>query len=103
MGRNLVEFKGEGGKVTGITLDGGETLPAELVVVGAGAIPNTKLFEAAEDDGIIDLARDDSILTDEVTYHRITQPPSRNALAPSFYLSDIMCLLEGISLVSLIG
>jgi len=65
MGRNLVEFKGEGGKVSGVAIDGGETLPAELVVVGAGAIPNTGLFEAAEDDGTVNLARDDSILTDE--------------------------------------
>lgn len=66
MGRTLVDFKGHGGKVTGVTLDGGELLPADIVVVGAGAIPATGIFEDAEDEGIVNLARDDSILCDEV-------------------------------------
>ncbi len=38
---------GEGGKVTGVALDSGETFPADLVLIGVGAIPNVGLAEKA--------------------------------------------------------
>jgi 3-phenylpropionate/trans-cinnamate dioxygenase ferredoxin reductase subunit len=44
------------GKVSGVRLDSGELLPAELVVVGVGAEPNDELAAAAGlkvDDGIV--------------------------------------------------
>jgi len=65
MGRTLIDFRGQAGKVTAVTLDGGEALPADIVVVGAGAIPATGIFGDAEDSGVVNLARDDSLVTDE--------------------------------------
>lgn len=41
---DIVSFTHKGGKVTGVVTDT-ETLPADLVVVGVGAIPNTGLAE----------------------------------------------------------
>lgn len=46
---------GEGGRVTGVQLDDGEVVPADVVVIGIGAIPETGLAEAAGlevDDGV---------------------------------------------------
>ncbi|MEV1131587.1 FAD-dependent oxidoreductase [Agromyces sp. NPDC049794] len=37
----------DGGRVTGVELEGGEVVPADIVVVGIGAIPETGLAEAA--------------------------------------------------------
>lgn len=51
---------GEGaGAVAGVRLADGELLPADVVVVGIGALPNTELAEAAG------LALDNGILVDE--------------------------------------
>ncbi|MFD4420614.1 NAD(P)/FAD-dependent oxidoreductase [Agromyces sp. NPDC058484] len=47
---------GEAGRVTGVELDGGDTVPADVVVIGIGAIPETGLAEAAGldvDDGVM--------------------------------------------------
>ncbi len=42
----LVEVTGDGaGRVTGVLLDGGERLPADLVLVGVGITPRTELAE----------------------------------------------------------
>ncbi|MEO7121587.1 MAG: FAD-dependent oxidoreductase [Lacisediminihabitans sp.] len=49
---------GENGRVTGVALADGEIVPADLVLVGVGAVPNVKL---AEDAG---LDVDNGILTD---------------------------------------
>lgn len=38
---------GDAGRATGIALEGGEVLPADAVVVGIGAVPQTGLAEAA--------------------------------------------------------
>lgn len=38
---------GDGGKVSGVALDSGETFPADLVLIGVGAIPNVGLAEKA--------------------------------------------------------
>lgn len=40
-------IRGDGGRVTGVELDTGETVPADLVLVGIGAVPETGLAEAA--------------------------------------------------------
>lgn len=46
-GRALVSVAGEGGRVRSVTLDDGETLPADLLVVGVGAVPETGLARRA--------------------------------------------------------
>jgi 3-phenylpropionate/trans-cinnamate dioxygenase ferredoxin reductase subunit len=43
----LQSIQGANGRVTGVTLDDGGTLPAELVLVGIGILPMTDLAEAA--------------------------------------------------------
>jgi 3-phenylpropionate/trans-cinnamate dioxygenase ferredoxin reductase subunit len=45
-GQQVVEFTGEG-RVSGVRTDTGEHLPADLVVVGIGAIPDAKLGAGA--------------------------------------------------------
>jgi 3-phenylpropionate/trans-cinnamate dioxygenase ferredoxin reductase subunit len=40
-------FRGSDGVVTSVQLDDGSELPADVVVVGVGAVPNTELAEAA--------------------------------------------------------
>ena len=52
-------FSGESGQVTGVTTTGGRTIPADLVVVGVGILPNSEL---AADAG---LPVDDGIIVDE--------------------------------------
>jgi NADPH-dependent 2,4-dienoyl-CoA reductase/sulfur reductase-like enzyme len=43
---DLVSFTQDGGRVTGVVTDS-ETLPADIVVVGVGAVPNVALAESA--------------------------------------------------------
>ncbi|MEO5920834.1 MAG: NAD(P)/FAD-dependent oxidoreductase, partial [Pseudolysinimonas sp.] len=43
---NVLGFEQQGGRVSGVTTDAG-TIPADVVVVGIGAAPNTALAEAA--------------------------------------------------------
>jgi len=42
---NFARFVGENGKVTGVELEGGEVIPADLVMVGVGVIPRSDLAE----------------------------------------------------------
>jgi 3-phenylpropionate/trans-cinnamate dioxygenase ferredoxin reductase component len=54
--RSVREFQVSDGRVTGIVTDQGETIPADLVVVAVGAIPNTELAERAGlsvDNGLV--------------------------------------------------
>jgi 3-phenylpropionate/trans-cinnamate dioxygenase ferredoxin reductase subunit len=44
---SAVEFQEQDGRVTAVVTDTGETLPADVVVVGIGAVPDTALAEAA--------------------------------------------------------
>jgi 3-phenylpropionate/trans-cinnamate dioxygenase ferredoxin reductase subunit len=44
---NVREIRGSGGRVESVATDGHEGLPADLVVVGVGAAPDTGLAEAA--------------------------------------------------------
>jgi 3-phenylpropionate/trans-cinnamate dioxygenase ferredoxin reductase subunit len=46
-GDGVTELVGDGGRVTGVTTKDGATLPADVVVVGVGAQPNTELASAA--------------------------------------------------------
>lgn len=50
------------GKVTGVTLDDGSTVPADLVVVGIGVIPNTGWLKGS---GVTLDERDGAIVCDE--------------------------------------
>ncbi|GAA1577875.1 MULTISPECIES: NAD(P)/FAD-dependent oxidoreductase [Kribbella] len=45
-GTGVEGFEGTG-KVTGVKVEGGEVIPADLVIVGVGVRPNTELAEAA--------------------------------------------------------
>ncbi|WP_448810784.1 NAD(P)/FAD-dependent oxidoreductase [Agromyces bauzanensis] len=47
MSTSVAGIRGEGGRVTGVELDGGDVVPADVVVVGIGAIPETGLAEQA--------------------------------------------------------
>jgi 3-phenylpropionate/trans-cinnamate dioxygenase ferredoxin reductase subunit len=49
---------GDGGRVRGVQLDDGSSVPADLVIVGVGAVPNVELAVAAG------LAVDDGVLVD---------------------------------------
>ncbi|WP_395292863.1 NAD(P)/FAD-dependent oxidoreductase [Kitasatospora hibisci] len=53
------ELTGEGGRVTGVRLADGATVPADVVIVGIGIAPDTALAEAAG------LTVDNGIKTDE--------------------------------------
>ena len=55
-GERAAKFLGEGGRVTAVETSSGTRLPADLVVVGVGLIPNTDLAKAAGlqvDNGIV--------------------------------------------------
>ena len=55
MHANVEGIVGENGTVTGVQVDG-ETLPADLVLVGVGAIPNVEIAQAAGlliDNGVL--------------------------------------------------
>ena len=50
------EFRGSHGRVTSVVTDGHAGIPADLVVVGVGAVPNTRLAAAAGlevDNGVV--------------------------------------------------
>jgi 3-phenylpropionate/trans-cinnamate dioxygenase ferredoxin reductase subunit len=57
--RGVVAVHGTGGRVREVELDTGERIPAGLVVVGIGVMPNTELAEAAG------LGTGDGVLVDE--------------------------------------
>ena len=59
LGTGVAGFAGAAGRVSGVNISGGETLPADLVVVGVGIVPNVEL---AADAG---LETDDGIVVDE--------------------------------------
>ena len=56
MDTHVAGLKERQGRVAGVSLPGGEVLPADVVVVGIGAVPNTELARdagLAVDDGIV--------------------------------------------------
>lgn len=56
---SVSQIVGRGDRVTGVRLVDGRVVPADLVLVGIGVVPNTELAEA------MGLACDDGILVDE--------------------------------------
>lgn len=65
MGANVEEIEGEGA-VTGVRLDGGEVIPADLVIVSAGVRASTKV---AQEAGI---QTDRAIVVDEKMHTNLT-------------------------------
>lgn len=59
-GTGVEAVEGTDGRVSGVRVTGGELLPADLVVVGVGVTPNTRLAETAG------LAVDNGVLVDEL-------------------------------------
>ncbi|MCW2919744.1 MAG: pyridine nucleotide-disulfide oxidoreductase [Actinomycetia bacterium] len=56
LGAGVAEFRGISGAVTSVVITGGQELPADLVIVGVGARPNTELAETAGleiDNGVV--------------------------------------------------
>lgn len=47
MSTSVASITGTDGRVAGVELEGGEVIPADLVIIGIGAIPETRLAEAA--------------------------------------------------------
>ncbi len=62
MGNSAEKFVGENGRVTGAQLKSGETLPADLVIVGVGVRPATGFLK---DSGLQMQEREGSLLVDE--------------------------------------
>lgn len=71
LGVQATSIEGEGGKVTGISLSDGRHIPADLVVVGVGVLPNVEL--AAESG----LPVASGIIVDE---HLLTSDPNISAI-----------------------
>lgn len=61
-GVKVTELESQNGKVTGVVLEGGETIPAELVVVGIGVSPNTDWLKGS---GVALHERDGGIVCDD--------------------------------------
>src|SRR5262249_5946644 len=56
LGTGVRELTGSAGHVTGVVTDAGDTLPADVVVVGVGITPNVELAAGAGldvDDGVL--------------------------------------------------
>lgn len=56
LGASATELVGEGGKVTGVRTKDGQTVTADVVLIGVGAIPNADFADAAGlnvDNGIV--------------------------------------------------
>jgi NADPH-dependent 2,4-dienoyl-CoA reductase/sulfur reductase-like enzyme len=58
-GEGVSELRGSGGRVTGVVTSADTEIPADLVLIAIGAVPNTELAEQAG------LAVDNGILADE--------------------------------------
>ena len=67
LSKGVAEVRGEAGQATGVLLDDGTEIPAELVVIGVGVIPRTELAEQ------LGLECDGGIVVDE---HARTSAPN---------------------------
>lgn len=59
LGRGVSEIRGDAGRVTAVRTDDGAEVPADVVIIGVGARPNTELAERAG------LAVDNGVLVDQ--------------------------------------
>lgn len=65
LGSGVSELRGDAGRVTAVRTDDGTQIPAEVVIVGVGATPNTELAEQSGlpvDNGVL---VDQSLRTDD--------------------------------------
>ena len=56
LGTGVREIVGDGGRLSGVALSSGETVPADVVIVGIGVIPSVELAERAglrTDNGVL--------------------------------------------------
>ncbi|WP_264795071.1 NAD(P)/FAD-dependent oxidoreductase [Arthrobacter mangrovi] len=87
-GARPMELAGEDGQVSEVVLDNGERLPADLVLIAAGAVPNTALAEAAglavsngiDADGGLRTSAADVFAAGDVAnaYHPVLDAPLRS-------------------------
>ena len=79
LGVQATSIQGEGSKVTGVSLSDGRNIPADLVVVGVGVLPNVELAAEAG------LPVASGIIVDE---HLLTSDPNISAIGDcAFYAS----------------
>ena len=91
-GAVAMRITGEGGRASGVALGDGEHVPADLVVVGIGVVPNVELAAEAG------LAVANGIVVDE---HLLTADPVISAIGdcasyPSRYAAGAMTRLESV-------
>jgi 3-phenylpropionate/trans-cinnamate dioxygenase ferredoxin reductase subunit len=63
LGVQATSIEGDGGKVTGVSLSDGRHLPADLVVVGVGVLPNVELADQAGLPTAAGIIVDEQLLT----------------------------------------
>lgn len=87
-GVSATAFVGDGGRVTGVATSAGDVVPAALVLVGIGVVPNTELAHAAG------LVTGNGVLVDE---HLLTADPAISAIGdcaayPSLFAGGVVRL-----------
>ena len=85
LGEGVQAIAGEGGQVAGVVLAGGETLSADLVLIGIGVLPDIALAEAAGLDTADGVLVDAQLLTSDpviVAIGDLALHPSRFAPRP---------------------
>ncbi|MDB5796929.1 MAG: pyridine nucleotide-disulfide oxidoreductase family protein [Paucimonas sp.] len=92
LNRTVSGLRGEQGRLSGVELDDGSVLEADLAVVGIGVLPNTALAQAAG------LAVDNGIVVDE---NLLTADPAISAIGdcaafPCAYSSQGLMRLESV-------
>ncbi len=70
-GAQVVRCESESGRISGVVLDNGETLAADLVVVGIGIVPNTLLAAEAELEVAGGVVVDEHLLTADASISAI--------------------------------
>jgi nitrite reductase (NADH) large subunit len=80
-GKNAQEIIIEKGRATGVKLDSGETLPAQMVVIGKGVVPRMELAEGTS------IETDYGILADE---HLMTSAPDIYAAGDVAQAPDLL-------------
>jgi 3-phenylpropionate/trans-cinnamate dioxygenase ferredoxin reductase subunit len=92
LNRSVVSLRGAAGRVGAVELDSGELLPADLVVIGIGVLPNVELAEEAG------LRTENGVLVDD---QLVTSDPRISALGdcanyPSVHAAGRRIRLESV-------